>query len=248
MNLLAWAVLIFGCTSSTEPTDDADAAADAAEVADEGEGAKTAATKPEQPAPAPEGNKEGPLYDPSLANEKAPDEFRVKFETTKGDFVIKVTRAWSPVGADRFYNLVKIGYYDDVGFFRTIPKFMGQFGIHGDPAVNRAWRPAQIDDDPVKETNSRGRITFAKTNAPNSRTTQLFINFRDNANLDRMGFSPFGEVVEGMDVVDTLHMTGEGYPGGPGPSQGQLQAQGNEYLKAEFPDVDFIKSAKVIEG
>ena len=145
------------------------------------------------------------LADPSKLTEKAPDSFKVKFTTTKGDFTLQLSRPLSPNGADRFYNLVKAGYFKDIAFFRVIPGFMGQFGIHGDPIIAAAWRTANIPDDTVKGSNVRGAITFAKSGAPNSRSTQFFINLADNANLDGMGFSPFGKVVEGMDVVDKLN-------------------------------------------
>ena len=190
----------------------------------------------------------GPLMNPAALNETAPDTYRARFETTKGSFVIEVQRAWSPNGADRFYNLVKNGYYDGVKFFRVLDGFMAQFGISGDPQVSARWRTASIMDDPVVESNTRGTVSFA-TSGPNSRTTQVFINFVDNANLDGMGFSPFGEVVEGMDVVDSLHSGyGEGAPRGQGPNQGRIQAQGNEYLDAEFPELDGVTSASIDGG
>jgi len=188
-----------------------------------------------------------PLLDPPHATEQAPDRFRVRFETTKGPFVIEVTRAWAPRGADRFYNLVRVGYYDDVAFFRVIENFMVQFGIHGDPAVNAAWRQARIPDDPVTQSNKRGMLTFA-TAGPDTRTTQLFINFRDNAGLDGQGFAPFGHVVEGLTVVDSLYSGyGEGAPGGMGPEQGRAQAEGNTYLKGRFPKLDFVKTARLVK-
>lgn len=187
------------------------------------------------------------LADPSALTEKAPDSFKVKFTTTKGDFTLQLSRPLSPNGADRFYNLVKAGYFTDIAFFRVIPGFMGQFGIHGDPVISAAWRSATIQDDPVKGSNIRGAITFAKSGAPNSRSTQFFINLVDNPNLDGMGFSPFGKVVDGMDVVDKLNGEyGEGAPGGRGPAQGRVQQEGNKYLKAEFPRLDYIKSATIL--
>jgi len=199
-----------------------------------------------QPAPAAEPNPA--LLKPSLATETAPESYKIKLETTKGDIVIEVTRAWAPNGADRFYNLVKIGYYDGAVFFRVIEGFMAQVGMNGDPAVYAAWSKAAIPDDPVLQSNTRGMVTFAATAAPNSRTTQFFINFGDNSSLKQHGpFAPFGRVVEGMDVVDSLHSGyGEGAPRGRGPSQGEIARQGNAYLKASFPELDAITRASVL--
>ena len=186
------------------------------------------------------------LMDPAKLSEKAPATYKAKFETTKGTFVIEVHRDWAPNGADRLYNLVKAGFYDDVRFFRVIPNFMAQFGIHGEPSVMSAWRSAQIKDDPRKQSNTRGFVVFA-TAGPNTRTTQLFINFKDNSNLDSMGFSPFGEVTKGMDVVDQIYDGyGEGAPRGKGPEQGRIQSEGNAYLKKDFPKMDFIKTATIV--
>ncbi|MCO4770239.1 MAG: peptidylprolyl isomerase [Deltaproteobacteria bacterium] len=187
------------------------------------------------------------LLDPSKATEQAPAKYTVKFETTKGDILIDVTREWSPNGADRFYNLVKIGYYDnDIAMFRVISGFMAQFGIHGDPAVNTVWRAAKIDDDPVKGSNTAGMVTFAMA-GPNTRTTQIFMNLVDNKNLDAMKFSPFGKV-QNMDVLGTIHSGyGEGAPRGRGPHQGMVQSKGNQYLQANFPDLDYIKKASIVE-
>jgi peptidyl-prolyl cis-trans isomerase A (cyclophilin A) len=187
------------------------------------------------------------LTEPDAFKERAPERFRVRFETTKGPFVVEVTRAWAPKGADRFYNLAKARYFDDVTFFRVISGFMVQFGIHGKPEVAAAWRDAQIQDDPVKESNKRGTITFA-TAGPNTRTTQIFINFKDNGGLDGQGFAPFGQVVEGMSVVDQLYAGyGEGAPGGRGPNQGRAQMEGNAYFRRDYPKLDHIKTAR-IEG
>jgi peptidyl-prolyl cis-trans isomerase A (cyclophilin A) len=187
------------------------------------------------------------LLDPSKATERAPARYRVRFETTKGPFVVEVTRSWAPRGADRFYNLVRAGYYDDVAFFRVIQGFMVQFGINGDPRVNAVWQEARIPDDPVTQSNSRGMITFA-TAGPGTRTTQVFINFRDNSGLDGQGFAPFGKVVEGLSVVDSLYSGyGEGAPRGMGPSQGRAQSEGNAYLKGSFPKMDFVKTARVVK-
>ena len=206
-----------------------------------------AVAKPKPAAAAPKAANPAGLKDPSKANEKAPETFKAKFVTTKGDVVIEVTRAWSPTGADRFYSLIRAGFFTDIAFFRVVPNFMAQFGIHGDPTVAAAWRPATIKDDPVKQSNLRGFVTFAKTGAPNSRSTQFFINFRDNSRLDGMGFSPFGKVVEGMNVVDKIYNGyGEGAPRGRGPAQGRIQQEGNTYLKKDFPKLDYLKYAVLL--
>jgi peptidyl-prolyl cis-trans isomerase A (cyclophilin A) len=176
---------------------------------------------------------------------QAPDSFRARFATTKGDFVIEVHRAWAPQGADRFYNLVRSGYYDGVRFFRVLPGFMAQFGIHGDTAVSTAWRERRIADDPVRRTNLRGMVTFA-TAGPGTRTTQVFINYGSNDRLDAMGFAPFGQVVEGMEVVDALYGGyGEGAPRGRGPDQFRLQVEGEKYMARQFPRLDKIHKATV---
>ena len=186
------------------------------------------------------------LTAPAGLTEKAPESFKARFDTSQGSFTVEVTRSLAPKGADRFYNLVRAGYFTDVEFFRVISGFMCQFGIHGDPKVAAAWRSANIPDDPVKGSNVRGAITFA-TAGPNTRTTQLFINFGDNTSLDRMGFAPFGKVIEGMDVVDKIYSGyGEGAPRGAGPDQGRIQQEGNAFLKKEFPKLDYIKSAAIV--
>jgi peptidyl-prolyl cis-trans isomerase A (cyclophilin A) len=180
-----------------------------------------------------------------VPKEPAPASYKVKFDTSKGAFVVQVTRAWAPQGADRFYNLVKSGFYDNVRFFRVISGFMVQFGINGDPAVMAGWRDAPIKDDPVTQSNKRGFITFAMA-GPNTRTSQVFINFSDNNRLDASGFSPFGQVVSGMDVVDKLNPEyGEGAPGGRGPDQSRMQREGNAYLAKDFQRLDFIKKATI---
>jgi peptidyl-prolyl cis-trans isomerase A (cyclophilin A) len=187
----------------------------------------------------------GNLADPTSLNEKAPAVYKAKFDTSKGTFIVEVNRDWAPNGADRFYNLVKNGFYNDARFFRVIPGFMVQFGINGDPNIAAAWRDANIKDDPVKQSNARGTITFA-TAGPDTRTTQVFINFDNNAGLDGQGFSPFGKVVSGMEVVDSLYGDyGEGAPAGQGPNQALIQKQGNAYLKRVFPDLDFVKQATI---
>jgi peptidyl-prolyl cis-trans isomerase A (cyclophilin A) len=181
------------------------------------------------------------LMQPALLRAKAPNVFKARFTTTKGDFVIEVHRDWAPLGADRFYNLVKNGFFNNGHFFRVLPGFVVQFGLSPNPAVNKVWQGAVIKDDPVTQTNKTGSITFA-TSGPNTRTTQLFINLGENARLDRMGFSPFGNVIEGMDVVQKLYT---GY--GESPNQGRIQAEGKAYLDKNFPLLDSIKMAR-LEG
>ena len=182
------------------------------------------------------------LMDPAKLTEKAPATYKAKFDTTKGTFVIEVTRDWAPQGADRFYNLVKSGYFDEVKFFRVVPGFVVQFGIHGDPAVSSKWRSANIKDDPVKESNKRGSVTFA-TAGPNTRTTQLFINLNDhNTQLDSKGFAPIGKVVSGMDVVEKLY---DGYAEGLTQLQGRITNEGNAFLEKNYPNLDGIKKATI---
>lgn len=209
-------------------------------------GAKPAA--PEAPAAAPGGARDGnaPIYHPEKATEKAPDTFKAKFTTTKGDFVIEVTRAWAPLGADRFYNLVKLGYFDGVRFYRAIEGFMVQFGLHPDPSVNGAWYKASIPDDPVVKSNTRGMVTFAMA-GPNTRSEQVFISYVDrNKRLDSMGFAPFGQVIEGMNVVDSLYKGyGEMAPKGRGPDPSRASREGEAYLAKEFPELDKIKTARL---
>jgi len=177
-----------------------------------------------------------------LAADEVPAVYKVKFETSGGDFVIEVNREWAPVGADRFHELVTKGFFNECRFFRVVPDFMVQFGINGDPAVQKEWRDARVKDDKVTQSNKRGYITFA-TSGPNSRTSQVFINFKDNSFLDRQGFAPFGKVVEGMDVVDKINAE---Y--GESPDQFSIQSKGNEYLKKEFPKLDYIKKATVLSA
>jgi peptidyl-prolyl cis-trans isomerase A (cyclophilin A) len=186
------------------------------------------------------------LKNPAQLNEKAPDTYKARFDTSKGVFVITVNRAWAPLGADRFYNLVKNGFYDECRFFRVLDGFMAQIGMNGDPSVQRVWQTARLQDDPVKESNKRGYVTFAHAGA-NSRTTQFFINFGDNGgSLDKQGFPPIGQVTTGMDVVDKLYSGyGEGAPRGQGPSQGSIAAEGNAYLTKSFPKLDYVKKATI---
>ncbi len=187
----------------------------------------------------------GDLMDPASLNEQAPDTYRAKFETTKGDFVVEVHRAWAPLAADRFYNLVKNGYFDDQKFFRVVPNFVVQWGLHGDPEVTAVWRQQKMQDEPVRHSNEKGAISFAMA-GPNSRTTQVFINLRNNGRLDGMGFSAFGTVVEGMDVVEQLY---DGYGRQDNtPNQGLIGAQGNVYLEKSYPKLDGIRKATVVEA
>ena len=168
--------------------------------------------------------------------------YRVKFETSKGEFVIEVTRSWAPHGAARFRELVESGFYDECRIFRVLPGFMAQFGMNGDPAIQAKWE--QIPDDPVVESNKPSYVTFAKTGAPNSRTTQIFINYADNSNLDRMGFAPFGRVIEGMDVVNSFF---SGYGGAASDKQRLIREQGNEFLNKYFPSLDYITKATLLD-
>jgi peptidyl-prolyl cis-trans isomerase A (cyclophilin A) len=182
------------------------------------------------------------LLHPALLKDKAPETYQVKFETSKGDFTVSVTRAWAPLGADRFYNLAKHHFFDNESFFRVLKGFVAQFGISAYPAVNAVWEKAEIKDDPVTQTNKKYFLTFA-TAGPNTRTSQLFINLADNPRLDGMGFAPFGQVTDGMNVVDTLYADyGEGAPSGSGPNQDEIQKQGKAYLDKNFPKLDYVKT------
>jgi peptidyl-prolyl cis-trans isomerase A (cyclophilin A) len=178
------------------------------------------------------------LRDPSKLTETAPATFKARFDTTAGPFVVEVHRDWAPKGADRFYNLVKNGFFDECRFFRVVPDFIVQFGINGNPAIQAVWRNANLTDDPVKHGNARGTIVFA-TAGPNTRTTQLFINLKNNAALDRQGFAAFGEVVDGMDSVEKITSQ---Y--GERPVQSEIQSKGNAYLK-QFAKMDYIKTATI---
>ena len=186
------------------------------------------------------------LMVPAAFKDTAPDTYNVKFDTSIGEFVIRVTRAWAPNGADRFYNLVKNGFYDDARFFRAVPNFMVQFGLNANPNVSKVWQSARIPPDKVTQSNKKGFITFAMGASPDTRTTQVFINFRNNGNLDGMGFAPFGEVVSGIEVVDKIYTGyGEGAPRGGGPPLGRVAAEGNAYLIKSFPKMDYIKTATI---
>lgn len=194
-----------------------------------------------QPPPA------NPLLQPRSFNETAPEEYGVRLETSRGEITIRVHREWAPLAAERFYNLVQAGFYDGMAFHRVLDGFVAEWGIHGDPWVNAAWRQAEMMDEPVRQSNTRGRVTFSK-NRPDSRTVQVFINLKDNSSLDDDGFSPFGEVVEGMDVVESLYSKyGDGPPRGEGVYQAMAIAKGDEYLEAEFPLLDRIERAVLVE-
>jgi len=216
--------------------------------------ASAAASAPPEPIPAPVAKQQPEAVhhdpaqvDPSLATERAPDVFRASFTTTRGTFVVEVHRDWAPNGADRFYNLVKLGFYDDTRFFRVIDGFMAQFGISGDPAITSRWRTANIKDDPVKQSNLRGFVTYAQTSQPDSRSTQIFVNYKDNSRLDQSRFAPFGKVVEGMRVLDELYAGyGEGRPQGKGPDQMRVEESGNAYLDDQFPKLDRVLVARVL--
>ena len=190
-----------------------------------------------------------PLTRPADLAETAPDMFRARFQTNEGAFVIEVNRTWAPNGADRFYVLVKNGFFDGARFFRVIEGFVAQFGMHAEPYVTAVWGNYAIPDDAVTQSNLRGYLTFAATGQPNSRTTQVFINLGDNTNLDGMGFAPVGRVVEGMEVVDALYSGyGEGAPQGNGPIQQNIRARGNAYLTESFPELDYVEQATIVGG
>lgn len=179
------------------------------------------------------------LANPASLREQAPASYKAKFDTSKGAFVVEVNRSWAPNGADRFYNLVKNGFYDNVRFFRLVSGFVVQFGINGDPRIQANWREAKINDDPVRQKNAPGTMTFA-TAGPNSRTTQIFINLGDNSSLDSRGFAPFGRIVSGMNIVTALNGEYDERP-----QQGRIQMEGNAYLTKEFPRMDFVKKATI---
>lgn len=188
------------------------------------------------------------LLHPPARAVPAPPVYRVTFTTTKGPFVIEVHRAWAPRGADRFYYLTRHGFYNGAAFFRVVPKFVVQWGLGPDPKINLAWDKSDFPDDPVVKSNTRGMVTYAK-GGPNSRTTQVYINFGDNSRLDKLGFAPFGQVVSGMEIVDALYSGyGEGAPRGKGPRQGRIQKEGAAYLAKDFPLLDRIMGTRVISG
>jgi peptidyl-prolyl cis-trans isomerase A (cyclophilin A) len=238
LSALLGALALAGCGKpDPEPTSTSNATSNVAHAA------SAASVTPATPRPS------GPLastvhpdlLDPSKFTAKAPDTFKAKLTTTKGDIVIEVHRDWAPNGADRFYNLVKSGFYDDVRIFRVVDGFMAQVGLSGDPAVTSKWSSSNIPDDPVKQSNKKGFVTFAQTAQPNSRSTQIFINYGDNSRLDGQRFAPFGQVAQGMDIADSLY---KGY--GESPNQGSIQGQGNAYLDSKFPKLDAIKHAEIV--
>jgi peptidyl-prolyl cis-trans isomerase A (cyclophilin A) len=195
------------------------------------------------PAGAPKPGFDRALLRAATLKDKAPDTFQVKFTTTRGDFTVTVHRDWAPIGADRFYNLMKHHFYDNASFFRVVPGFVVQFGLSAYPPVNAAWRSANLQDDPVTQSNKRGYLTFA-TAGPNTRTTQIFINLKENAGLDRQGFAPFGVVDgAGMNVVEMLY---DQYGDSAGPDQGQIEAQGKPYLDKGWPKLDSIRTATLV--
>ncbi|MFK7991140.1 MAG: peptidylprolyl isomerase [Sandaracinaceae bacterium] len=244
-------LLAFGCTEAEEPITQADdlphlpdevteAPAAADRIAEPAENRVGAPRRERRPRPPTQVNAAG-------ADPQAPATFTVRLNTTKGAILVDVTRAWSPHGADRFHRLVTDGFYTDVAFFRVIDGFMAQGGIHGDPNIARQWQNRRIPDDPVVQSNRRGFLSFAMA-GPGSRTTQFFINLVDNQRLDGMGFAPFARVQPAsLSVVDQLHSGyGEGAPRGRGPAQGRMQAQGNTYLRSDFPNLDYIRTAEIM--
>jgi len=246
----AVATLFFGCKAKEQAAEAQPPEKPKAEASAEPktETPASAPTQPEArasaPTEAPRRGYDRALLRAALLKEKAPETFQVKFTTTRGDFVVTVNRAWAPIGADRFYNLVKHHFYDHASFFRVVPSFIVQFGISAYPPVAAAWEKANIQDEPVTQSNKRGYLTYAKTSMPNTRSTQIFINLKDNAGLDRQGFSPFGYVdAQGMRVVEMLY---DQYGDSAGPEQDQISKQGKPYLDKGWPKLDSIKTATLI--
>jgi peptidyl-prolyl cis-trans isomerase A (cyclophilin A) len=245
--LLLGVVALTACGKKDEPVSiDSTASSSAAAAAAKATPTTSAPSATAAPTPPPSS---GPLastvhpslLDPSKLTAKAPAVFQARFTSSTGDFVIEVHRDWAPNAADRFYNLVKSGFFDDTRFFRVVDGFMVQFGISGDPSVASKWNNASIPDDPAKESNKPGYVTFAQTNLPNSRSTQVFINYGENARLDGMRFAPFGKVIKGMEAVNAIY---KGY--GESPNQAQIQSTGNSYLDSKFPKLDGVKHASII--
>ena len=210
--------------------------ADSTQDADAAEQAKKETAPEEDKAPEPEQKEEDAMWP-----EEAPDVFKVEFECTNGTFTVECHKEWAPLGVQRFYTLVREGFYDDSAFFRVVPRFVVQFGLAGDPAMTANWHEKRIKDDPVTQSNTSGMLTFA-TSGPNTRTTQLFINTDNNQRLDGMGFAPFGKVVDGMDVVKAINAEYAERP-----NQALIKAEGNAYVKKNFPNIDFIKKATLIK-
>ncbi len=245
--------LFFGCKAKEQtaeaPTPEQPKAAAPAQPKAEAPAPAPAPAQPTATASAPvEAPRKGfdrALIRAALLKDKAPETFQVKFATTRGDFVVTVNRAWAPIGADRFYNLVKHHFYDNASFFRVVPGFVVQFGISAYPPVSAAWENANIKDEPVTQSNKRGYLTYAKTSMPNTRSTQIFINLSDNAGLDRQGFSPFGFVdAQGMKVVEMLY---DQYGDSGGPEQDQISKLGKPYIDKGWPKLDSIKTATLME-
>src|SRR5437016_10480875 len=246
----AVATLFFGCKAKEQAAEAQPPEKPKAEASAEPktETPASAPTQPEArasaPTEAPRRGYDRALLRAALLKEKAPETFQVKFTTTRGDFVVTVNRAWAPIGADRFYNLVKRHFYDNASFFRVVPGFVVQFGISAYPPVSAAWDNANIQDEPVIQSNKRGYLTYAKTSLPNTRSTQIFINLKDNAGLDRQGFAPFAVVDgNGMRFVEMLH---DRYTESSGPEQDKISQLGKPYLDKYFPKLDSIKTATLV--
>lgn len=238
-------ILLFGCKGKEQTVEAPPAAEKPKTEAPAAARAETPAppqaeTPASEPSVAPRTGYDRTLLRPAMLKDKAPETYQVKFVTTRGDFTVTVTRAWAPIGADRFYNLVKHHFYDNASFFRVVPGFVVQFGLSAYPPVSAAWQHADLKDDPVTQSNKRGYLTFA-TAGPNTRTTQVFISLKDNAGLDGQGFAPFGVVdAPGMKVVDMFY---DQYGDTAGPDQDQIAKQGKPYLDKGWPKLDSIKTA-----
>src|SRR5258708_2597206 len=247
--LIAASIILSGCKKPKQPAQPAPEQPKAA-APEQPAPAAPAETKP-APAPATAASKPAAAHDyikelqsPAKLKEKAPESYKVKFDTTRGEFTITVTRAWAPLEADRFYNLVKHHFYDNASFFRVVPGFVVQFGISAYPPVAAAWEKANIQDEPVTQSNKRGYLTYAKTSMPNTRSTQIFINLKDNAGLDRQGFSPFGFVdPQGMKLIDILY---DQYGDSAGPHQDQISKTGKTYIDKALPKLDSIKTTTLM--
>ncbi len=209
------------------------------------EGCRQAAVK--RPSPRAQESAGPPsLNQPASLNLTSPAVYQVKFDSTAGDFLVEVHRDWAPLGADRFYNLVKFGYYNGASFFRVVRGFVIQFGLSSDPQLSQIWSQAMIQDDPVRESNAAGMLSFAAA-GQNTRTTQVFINLANNSNLDSMGFAPFGKIAQGMNAVEKIYGGyGDGPPGGTGPDQNRIMTEGRAYLEKYFPKLDSIKTAVIV--